>query len=55
MLVNCKTLLVMSLGELVVVSVVFECITLISKVQFNVDEKFINFDLVGTDKRLRNW
>ena len=38
----------MSLGKLIVVSVLFECIALISKVEFKVD-KFINFDVVGTD------
>ena len=39
----------MSLGELVVVSVVFKCIAFISKVEFKVDEQFINSDVVGTD------
>ena len=48
MLVGCKTLLLMSLVELVVVSVFFECIALIFKVEFKVDYNFINSDLVDT-------
>ena len=49
MLVSCKRLFVKSLGELLVVFVVFKCIVLISKVELKVDDKFINFDVVGTD------
>ena len=49
MLVGGETVLVMSLGKLIVVSVVFECIALISKVELKVYDKLINSDVVGTD------
>ena len=39
----------MSHGELVVVFVVFECIALIFKIEFTVDDNFFNSDVVGTD------
>ena len=38
----------MSLGELIVVSNFFECIALISKVEFKVEDNIINYDVVDT-------